>query len=349
MRHHAVSTLFAISGICFTCAGPARAQESDQRPPKVAPLFEQPGVLTPRDTYVLEPTVQYAYSSSNRIAFAGYTIIPTVFPGLVDVREVRRNSTTASLTARRGITNRFEVEVRVPYVYRSDALSSRDTLSGSAVDRSFEVSGRKIGDIELAARYQFNEGNLTTPYFVGGLRFKSRTGRDPFEVVTDCVTRCAGPGAGGTGLPLDLPTGSGFYALEPNLAWFMPSGSATFFGTFSYMHNFKRDKVSHTILNGEREALGDITPPDSFGFNIGMGFALNDLASVSVGYDHISIGRARLNHQTVPNSLRTQLGTVMAGFSYRLDRQRTLNVSIGAGVTPEAPDVGVMLRVPFAF
>lgn len=360
MRHHALPLLFA-GGLATLLAGPALAQDSgsaeapaasapdpDRRPPRVAPLFEQPGVLTPRGTYVLEPALQYAYSSSQRIAVAGYTLIPTLFNALADVREVRRNSTAASLTARRGITNRFEVEVRVPYVYRSDSVVVRDMPGGTATDRIAESSGKTIGDVELAARYQLNEGGLHQPYFVGGVRFKSRTGRDPFEVATDCTLPCAGPGAG-TGLHRDLPTGSGFYALEPNIAWFMPASPATFFGTFSYMHNFKRNNVSRTLSNGVSEPLGDITPPDSFGFNVGMGFAINDRAAVSFGYDHISIGRARQNHRPMPNALRTQLGTIMAGFSYRLDHQRTINVSVGGGLTPDAPDVGLMVRIPFAF
>ena len=368
MRNYATSTLCIVSGILMVFSGPLHAQTTpdieaapadiaqnglflgaDRPPPKVAPLFEQPGVLTPRGTYVLEPAIQFHHASGDRIVIAGYTIIPTLFGSRIDVREFRRNGTAASLTARRGISNRFEVELRVPYVYRSDTMVSRDVVNGIATDRVFQTSGKTIGDAELAARYQLNEGGLNKPYFVGGLRFKSRTGRDPFEVVTDCTTRCSGPGAAGTGLPLNLPTGSGFYSLEPNIAWFMPLKPATFFGTVSYMHNFKRSNVSRKILNGESENLGEITPPDSFGFNAGLGFALNDQAAVSVGYDHISIGRGKQNGQTIPGQIRTQLGTIMVGFSYRLDHHRTINVSIGGGLTRDAPDVGLMVRLPFAF
>jgi hypothetical protein len=71
--------------------------------------------------------------------------------------------------------------------------------------------------------------------------------------VTDCQTRCLGENVTGTGLPLDLPTGSGFHSLQPSLTWLMPSDPAIFFGTFSYTHNFKREDVYRTVLNGERE------------------------------------------------------------------------------------------------
>src|SRR5512133_4333537 len=98
---------------------------TEGRPPEVAPLFEQPGVLTPPGHYVLEPSLQFGYSSSNRVALVGYTIIPALLIGLIDVREFKRNTFTAALTGRFGINNRLEVEARVPYVYRSDSAISR--------------------------------------------------------------------------------------------------------------------------------------------------------------------------------------------------------------------------------
>ena len=323
-----------------------RAPPADGRPPEVAPIFEQPGVLTPRGKYVLEPAIQFGYSSSNRIALVGYTIIPALLIGLVDVREVKRNSTTASMTVRRGITNRLELELKVPYVYRSDATVSREIFTGTAVENVFQTSGKAIGDVELAGRYQFNNGGVDLPYFIGGLRLKTRTGRDPFDVVTDCTTRCVGPNATGTGLPVDLPTGSGFDSLQPSLTWLMPSDPAIFFGNFSYLHNFKRSNVSRTVLSSEREWLGEIKPGDVFGFNFGIGLALNDKSSLSLGYDHNSIARTRQNGQVVPGSVRTQLGTIMIGFSYRLNDKRSVNVSVGGGITRDTPDVSLTVRVP---
>jgi hypothetical protein len=325
-----------------------RAPPTNGRPPEVAPIFEEPGVLTPRGKYVLEPAVQFGYSSSNRVALVGYTIIPALLIGLVDVREVKRNSTTASMTVRRGITNRLELELKVPYVYRSDATVSREIFTGTAVENVFETSGKAIGDVELAGRYQLNRGGVDMPYFVGGLRLKTRTGRDPFEVVTDCATRCVG-NASGTGLPLDLPTGSGFYSLQPSLTWLLPSDPAVFFGNFSYLHNFKRSNVYRTVLSGEQEALGEVKPGDVFGFNFGIGLALNEKASLSLGYDHSSIARTYQAGQPVPGSVRTQLGTLLLGFSYRIDNQRTINVSVGAGLTRDTPDVSLMARMPLTF
>ena len=325
-----------------------RAPATEGRPPEMAPLFEQPGVLTPEGRYVLEPSVQYGYSSNNRVSLVGYTIIPALLIGLIDVREVKRNTSTVSLAARYGVSNRLELELRAPYVYRSDATVNREVGVGAATDGTFSANGFAMGDLELGARYQLNNGGVDTPFYIGSLRFKSRTGTDPFSVVTRCTTRCVDdPNA--SGLPIDLPTGSGFNALQAGLTVLYPSDPAVFFGSVTYMHNFARDNVSRKILNGQEEYLGTIAPGDVFGFNFGMGLALNDKASVSLGYDHSSVGVTQQNGQDIPGSVRTQLGTLLLGYSYRFNPKTSLNVSVGAGLTRDTPDVSLTVRLPITY
>lgn len=335
--------------------GPARAADTSPRTTQsivVAPLFEQPGILTPLGKFVVEPSFQYGYSSSNRVSLIGYTVIPAILIGLIDVREVKRNTVTAAVTGRYGVTNRFELEARVPYVYRSDATVSREIFTGSSADGVFDASGRALGDMELAARYQLNEGGADKPFYVATLRFKSRTGRDPFQVVTDCITRCVGnttdTDVGRTGLPRDLPTGSGFYSLQPGVTWLWPSDPAVFFGSVTYLHNFKRNDVSRAIVNGS-EFLGTVAPGDIFGFNFGMGLALNEKSSFSIGYDHNAVGRTKLNGATVAGSVRSQLGTLLVGYSFRINPKTSLSLSVGAGLTRDTPDVTLTMRLPITF
>ena len=38
---------------------------------QLAQIFEQPGVLTPRGHFVLEPSMQVGYSSNDRVALIG--------------------------------------------------------------------------------------------------------------------------------------------------------------------------------------------------------------------------------------------------------------------------------------
>jgi hypothetical protein len=329
-------------------AAVGQAPESDGRPPEVVTLFEQPGVLTQPGHYVLEPSLQYGYSSSNRVALVGYTVIPALLIGLIDVREVKRNTMVAALAARVGLSKRLELELRLPYVYRADDSVSREIGNPAAVEEVFASKGSGLGDVEVAARYQLNEGGAEQPFFIGGLRYKGRTGRDPFEVVTQCTTRCVSI-ADGSGLPLDLPTGSGFNALQASLTMLYPSDPAVYFGSLSYTHNFKRDGIYRTVLNGQQEYLGSIAPGAVLGFNFGMSLAVNEKSSFSIGYDHSMVLRTRQNGEVLAGSVNTQLATLLLGYSYRLSNRSTLSLSVGAGLTRDTPDVSVTLRLPMTF
>ncbi len=325
-----------------------RPPERDTRPPEIAPIFDQPGVLTPPGRLVVEPAFQYGYSSNNRVALVGYTVIPAILIGLIDVREVKTSTYVASVAFRYGITKRLEIEAKVPYVHSSGSTISREVFTGTAVDNVFNSSGSGLGDVEATLRYQLNYGNDRMPYFVGWLRYKSNTGKSPFDVVTDCVQRCIG-NTTGTGLPLGMPTGTGFHAIQPGITWLLPTDPAVFFGTFSYLHNFGRDNVSRTVLNGQKEPLGKIEPGDIFGFNFGMGLALNERASFSIGYDQSIIWPTKQNGQTVPGSVRITQGSLLVGYSYRFSDRYTLNISVGAGLTRDTPDLQVNVRLPITF
>jgi hypothetical protein len=325
-----------------------QAPESQNRPPEVAQIFDQPGVLTPSGTLVLEPGLQYGYSSNDRVALVGYTIIPALLIGLIDVRQVKTTSATAVLTARYGLGNRFEMEARLPYVYINSDTVSREIFTGSAVDRVFNANGSGMGDVEVTARYQLNQGGPDKPYYVAWLRYKSRTGTDLFEVTTDCVTRCIG-NTTGTGLPLELPTGSGFNALQPGITWLFPSDPVVFFGSLSYLHNFERSDVSRTVIGGQKEFLGDVKAGDIIGFNLGMGLALNEKAAISIGYDQNLIGKTKQNGQDVAGAVRVTLATLLLGGTYRFNDQVSLNVALGAGLTRDTPDLNFTVRVPVTF
>ncbi|UPG84911.1 acetate kinase [Luteibacter aegosomatis] len=322
-----------------------RRPAQDERPPEVAPIFDQPGVLTPRGKLIVEPSYQYGYSSSDRVTLVGYTVIPAILIGLVDVRQVKTTTQTGAVAFRYGLTNRMELEVRVPYVDVHTDTISREIFTGTAQDSLFTTSGKGLGDIEATLRYQLNDGGADKPYYVGWFRAKSRTGRDPFEVTSDCVTRCV-ENFTGTGLPLRSPTGSGFYSAQLGLTWLYPSDPVVFFGNFSYLHNFERKNVSRNVLLAGKQFLGDVKAGDIADISIGMGLSLNEKASISIGYDQAFVGRTKQNDRPLPGSARATLGSLLIGGSYRFNEKETLNVTLGVGVTRDTPDTTVTVRLP---
>lgn len=315
-------------------------------PLSVARILELPGVLTQRGMFVVEPSLAYSNSSSLRVSLVGYTIIPAILIGLIDVRDVRRNTFTAALRGAYGVTNRFEIEGRIPYLYRSDSAVGREYLGGSSFDEAvFNGSGNGIGDVEVTARYQLNEGGLDKPYFVGSLRFKSRTGRDPYEgTFTQTL-----PGFRGEAVQTELPTGTGFYGLQGGLTVLYPSDPVVLFGGINYLYSFPRDNVTLRFEDGTTQNLGRVAPGGIVGFNMGVGLGLNEKMSLSLGYDQNSVEPTKINGQTPADAVRLQLGTMLVGFSYRMTPTSNLNFTLGVGVTRDAPDVTLSLRYPMSF
>lgn len=313
-----------------------RAPEPTTKPPEVAPLSERVGVLTPRGKFVLEPSLQYSHSSDSRVTLVGFTVIPAITIGLIDIRSVNRDMLVAALTGRYGVTDRLEVEAKVPWVYRADSTLARPLATPSVTDNVFDRSGNDLGDVELATRYQFTD---RPPYYLGWLRLKTRTGTGPFEVSTSSPV---------SGLTVEdrLPTGTGFYSLQPGVTALVPSDPAVFFGGVSYIWNIKRN-IDQLDANGN--PIGTYDPGDGINFNFGMGLAINDRASFSVGYDHTTFLKDKQNGQTIQNAQTTQVGSLLFGVAYRVSPRTTFNLTLGAGITRAAPDVQLTLRLPITF
>lgn len=310
--------------------GTERKPKEKDHPPQVAAIADEGGVLLSKGTLVIEPSVEYTRSSAIRVAIEGFTIIPALNIGSFTIDQVDRDTITSAVTARYGITNRIEVEARVPYVYRDDSTLSRPVGTGTGTDILQDASGDDIGDIELAAHYQINRGLNGWPFLVGNLRFKTRTGTDPFEVDVDPVT----------GLQTELPTGSGFYALQPSITAIIPSDPAVIYANVGYLYNIKRD-VGGTI--------GDIDPGDSIDLSFGMGFSMNERTSFSVGYSHDVVFETEQNGVKLANSDTLQVGSLNLGYAYRATDNVNVNLNVDAGLTDDAPDASIMLRVPIAF
>ncbi|BCL76464.1 hypothetical protein JHS3_22000 [Jeongeupia sp. HS-3] len=311
-----------------------------------------PGVLTPKGGLVLDPSLQYSYSDGSRVALVGYSVIPAVTVGLIDIREENRSSLTAALAVRYGLTERLEIETRIPYVYSRDESLDRPFLNGSIDPTVFNSSGSGVGDVEVAMRYQLNQPPNGSPYYVAAIRAKSDTGEGTFDVPYDAKT----------GLATELPTGSGFWGLQGTLSAIIPSDPAVFFGSLSYMWNIQRDvnktisyrvAADDTLLPNQfavkEEFIGKVDPGDVVQLAIGMGFGINERSSFSLSYDHSIITKTKINGEIPSGSTFVQVGILQLGLSYRLNSSTTVNLALGIGTTDDAPAVQMTVRVPVSF
>lgn len=307
--------------------GPSEPKAEER--PEVAAIADVGGVLLAKGRLVIEPSVNYVRSDVNRAEIAGFSVLPGIIIGNINVTEESRNTVVSALTARYGLTNRLEMEVKIPHVWRDDTTTSRPLGGvGANQESTSSANGSDIGDIEFAAHYQINQGGGGMPYFVANLRGKSRTGKDPFEVRRDA-----------NNVETQLPTGTGFWAMEPSLTVIYPTDPAVLYANINYLINFER-KVS---------GFGNIDPGNAFGINFGMGIALNEKLSFSLGYDHKQVQKTRLNGIAGPAARTLQVGRLLLGGSFRPAGPATINVTLGVGVTEDSPDLDLVVRIPMAF
>jgi len=305
-------------------------------PPQPAPaqLFDEPTALTPHGKVVIEPSAQYVHSTNNQVALVGYTILPAITIGLINIQRVESNLDVFSLTGRYGITSRLELEVRVPYVVANTTTETEPLATPATTQSYFNASGSDIGDVETALRYQFNHFRGDNTIWLGTLRFKSHTGSDVFEQPIDPDT----------GLQTKIATGSGFNALQGGLTFLKPSDPAVFFGGVAYTKSFERDVGF---------GYGKVYPGGILDLTIGMGIALNEKASFSIGYQHSVVDQttqtAPAQGYAIARIGTLQLGTLRFGVSYQLPHQTVLSTTIGIGVTRDSPDLEATIRLPMRF
>lgn len=312
-----------------------------ERPPEMPRLSETVGgVLTKKGKYVLEPSLSYAFSDNNRVFIDAFTFLPAIVIGLTDIRQVKRHSFFASLGLRYGLTNRLEVEARVPYSYRADIQRARPISTGAAVDQTFNADGHNLGDIEFAARYQLTNGSGGWPILVGNMLATVPTGKSPFRLKT---TEVIVPDPTGDNrellfnFPLEVPTGSGFFTFQPSITALYPTAPAVFFGSLSY-----------TYTMSTKEDIGKIDAGDGVGMTFGMGFTVNDRTSFNLGYSHQHFFNTKVSGRNIGGSA-LDIGQFLLGYSFRYSNKTNINLSVGIGTTDNAQDARLNLRVPMTF
>lgn len=340
----------------------------EQTRPQVAVIQDQGGVLTRQGQLIIEPSVQYTHSSQNRFFFQGFEVVDTVLIGLIEATRADRNTIQASLGARIGVTDRLEVEARIPYVYRSDRVRNTVASLASQPQLNSDANGNDIGDIETAVHYDFTDLIFDAPYdvyTVANLKVKAPTGEGPFDVPVD-----------GQGNPLRLSTGSGFWSVQPSFTAIFPTDPVVFFGTFGYSINIPDNVERTTRITvpcspssppgcapnefDQTIAVGEVDPGDAVNASIGMGLSLNERTSISFGFqfDYVLPTEQDTRIRDENTGLTTTgtvesdplyVGSFTMGWSYQISDNVGLNLNFAVGATEAAPDFQTTLRVPIRF
>lgn len=182
----------------------------------------------------------------------------------------------------------------------------------SAVTESERVSG--WGDVELGISKQLasqRRGGL-----LGSLVWKSASGQHE----------------------LGRPSpGSGFHQLQAAVTAVAREDPVVFFLSPSYSWIFEREK------NGS-----DVNPGDAIGLKAGTLLAASPETSLRASFELSRAGRTRIAGAAVPGS-DTTIGIFEFGLAKLLTRRTLLDVQLGIGLTPDAPDFRLRVALPIRY
>lgn len=224
-------------------------------------------------------------------------------------QDVQRNELEASLGVRIGLAGSFQAEVRLPYVWLRETRAT-----ASALSESQRASG--WGDLELGLTRQLHVADRGRLGVLGSLYGKSVTGHHELG---------------------RLSPGSGFPQLQAALTAVKREDPLVFFGTASYSRIFERDRGGV-----------DVDPGDAIGIKAGTLLAASPETSLRTAMDLSRVGRTHVAGSAVPGTDAT-IGILELGLSTLLTRRTLLDVNLGIGITPDAPDFRVRLAVPIRF
>jgi outer membrane putative beta-barrel porin/alpha-amylase len=320
-----------LAWLVLALTSPLAAQEpqAEPPPPRITlerALIEQGGLLLRPGQFEIEPSVEYTFFSTRRISVSGFSILPTLIIGVLETEKAERSVLDTVLTARLGVFRNVQAEVRVPYRFTWDRLTTE------TAERTESNSG--IGDVEAALLFQALRERGAIPDLIIGVRGKTRTGDDPFG-----------------GDPNDPPVSTGFHSVTGMMTAVKAVDPAALFASVLYTHHFGRT----VRLVATDPFKTEIDPGDSFGYNLGLALALAPELAMSFRFEQRFVfetetrSPATGGRRTEVRGSTLNVGTAFVGVNWALTRNVSVDMSVGVGVTEDAPDVSLRLAVPIRF
>jgi hypothetical protein len=291
-------------------------------------LLDAGGVLLPRWKWQIEPGLDWTHISSDRVNISGYTVFNSIVIGTIRVDDVSRDIGSFSLSGRVGLPRRTQLDLRVPYQYRSD----RETLGvGTADLRDQYTEGGHLGDVEATASWQPLVAKGMIPATILRLRARFPTGESAFEIPRIST------GAGGQTKLVRPPSGSGHYVLEPGFTAVWRSDPLVLF--LGAARSFPIER--------EFPVFGSIEPGAVTSFFAGLNLAVNERSSINISFSNQLTASTRQNGVkligTPSNDARLSIGG-----SFGLSETQSISTSFQIGLTDQSPAYAISIGVPLS-
>ncbi len=330
----------------------------------VPPLQEEPVRRAPAPSQAVETITQqeqglfgerlsfeagssYSHFDDARLSLSGFLALDAIFLGRISVEEVTSDVWTLDGTARYRIGDRAQIDVNVPYLTRRSNFLSGGAGGNAAGLVEKAVIDRDLGDVNAGLSYRLFHETRAMPDVVLNARIKAPTGQHPFGVPVIEV-----PGTqGNLVVPASLPTGTGVWSGSVGVSMLKTLDPLIVFGNLSYF--YAPDTHFDDIDEAEGDQPGSIDLGEAFQYGAGVAFALNDRSSLSFSFTQRLGQRATLRRdggERLPVvGSRANVAAFNMGASFAVARNISLLGGISVGLTSDAPDFTLSVRLPFSF
>lgn len=220
--------------------------------------------------------------------------------------EVRRNEYDLGVRVRRGLPFESQLELDLPYRSVDQEVVRPRGLEQLTSDSE---SGSSVGDFKIGlAKTLFREEG----------------------VLPDLVARVTWDTSTGSQEDSGVPLGIGFNELRASLTAVKRQDPLVFTGGLSYEKAFKS---------------GEVKPGDEFGMSIGTSLAVSPETALSLSLVQALSQETEVSGQAIDGS-NQQSTLLLIGASSLLPRQTLLSLTVGFGLTDDAPDYTVNMSLP---
>jgi hypothetical protein len=228
----------------------------------------------------------------------------------VNDQRLRDDAVETSASLRVGLPWRSQFQITAPFDWKRDDVALGD---GSEVVHS----GAAVGDVQLELSHQFVVEHGWLPDLVGAVSVRAPTGTDPYKVPV-----------------VSVATGAGAPQIAGRLTVFKTLDPLVLFSTVSYAY-------SPTY----RESFGRVHAGDALDWQVGGLLAVSPDTSLSFGFDQQFRGVTRDNGKAIAGSDGVA-AVAQFGLDQVINARTLLDISVGVGVTRDAPDYTFMVSLP---
>ncbi len=302
--------------------------------------------------FTFEPSISYTRYDRERLALSGFLALDAIFLGNIAVEAVASDTLTLGLGGRYGFTDRLSTSLNAPFIQRStNYLKGGAGGSAAASDETSVSNSLALGDVSLGMSYRLAAETARNADWVVNVDVTAPTGKEPYGIPYRVIQRDA-QGIVSFSVPEELPTGNGVWSVGTSVSFVKTAEPAILFGHLGYQYTLSE---SFADLDSDPNVIspGDIDLGDSVNYGLGLAFALNQKTSLSLSFGHKITQRAQSKPvggkwQSVIGS-NANAATLNLGLTYGLTPRTSLVTGVVAGLTEDASDFSLSIRLPTSF